>query len=147
MTSFSDNTVFWSSFIAWLITQVLKGLISLYTKKRLDFRRFVGAGGMPSSHSAFVSALATGVGLTDGWASTTFALSVVFALIVMYDAAGVRLAASKQATILNKIVTELFDEHEFRHERLKELLGHTPVEVIVGACLGILTGWWLVGGK
>ncbi|HBL35498.1 MAG TPA: acid phosphatase [Firmicutes bacterium] len=147
MANFSDNTVFWSSFLAWLIAQVLKGLLAICTHKRLDFRRFVGAGGMPSSHSAFVSALATGVGLTDGWASTTFALSVVFSLIVMYDAAGVRLAASKQAATLNKMVTELFDEREFHHERLKEFIGHTPVEVIVGALLGILTGWWLVGVK
>jgi acid phosphatase family membrane protein YuiD len=100
---------------------------------------------MPSSHSAFVSALATGVGLTDGWASTSFALALVFSLIVMYDAAGVRLAASKQATILNKMMQEFFDEREFHHERLKELIGHTPVEVIVGALLGIFIGWWLVG--
>lgn len=145
MGNFSDNTVFWSAFFAWLIAQGLKGLLALYKHKRWDFRRFVGAGGMPSSHSAFVSALATGVGLTDGWASTSFALALVFSLIVMYDAAGVRLAASKQATILNKMMQEFFDEREFHHERLKELIGHTPVEVIVGALLGIFIGWWLVG--
>lgn len=147
MNSFSENRVFWSAFFAWLIAQVLKGLIALYKQKKWDFRRFVGAGGMPSSHSAFVSALATGVGLTDGWGSTTFAMALVFSAIVMYDAAGVRLAASKQAATLNKMVKELFDEREFHHERLKELIGHTPIEVIIGALLGIFIGWWLVGGK
>jgi acid phosphatase family membrane protein YuiD len=144
---FSENTVFWSAFIAWLVAQILKGLLSLVKHKKMDFRRFVGAGGMPSSHSAFVSALATGVGLTEGWASTSFALALVFSLVVMYDAAGVRLAASKQARVLNKMVKELFDEREFHHERLKEFIGHTPVEVIVGALLGVFFGWWLVGGK
>ncbi|HEY8391881.1 MAG TPA: divergent PAP2 family protein [Capillibacterium sp.] len=147
MYSFSTNRVFWGAFFAWLLAQVLKGLIALCKQKKLDFRRFVGAGGMPSSHSAFVSALATGVGLTDGWASTTFAMALVFSVIVMYDAAGVRLAASKQAATLNKMVKELFDEREFHHERLKELIGHTPIEVIAGALLGILVGWWLVGRK
>lgn len=145
MGGFSENTVFWSAFFAWLIAQLLKGLFAIYKYKKLDFRRFVGAGGMPSSHSAFVTALATGVGIREGWASTTFALALVFSLIVMYDAAGVRLAASKQAATLNKMVKELFDEREFHHERLKELIGHTPVEVIVGALLGILIGWLLVG--
>ncbi|NLM36928.1 MAG: divergent PAP2 family protein [Firmicutes bacterium] len=147
MGRFSENTVFWSAFLAWLVAQILKGLLSLIKQKKMDFRRFVGAGGMPSSHSAFVSALATGVGLTDGWASTSFALALVFALVVMYDAAGVRLAASKQAQVLNKMVQELFGEREFHHKRLKELIGHTPVEVIVGALLGIFFGWWLVAGK
>ena len=147
MGGFSENTVFWSAFLAWLVAQILKGLLSLIRHKKMDFRRFVGAGGMPSSHSAFVSALATGVGLTDGWDSTNFALALVFSLVVMYDAAGVRLAASKQARVLNKMVQELFDEREFHHERLKELIGHTPVEVIVGAVLGILFGWWVVAGK
>ncbi len=145
MENFSNNTVFWSAFLAWAIAQFLKGLFALYKYKKLDFRRFVGAGGMPSSHSAFVSALATGIGLKDGWTSTTFALAVVFALIVMYDAAGVRLAASKQAATLNKIIDELFDEGEFHHEHLKEFLGHTPIEVFAGSLLGIAISYWLVG--
>ncbi len=145
MGKFSDNIVFWSAFIAWIIAQFLKGIFAFYKYRKMDFRRFVGAGGMPSSHSAFVSALATGVGLNDGWASTTTALAIVFALVVMYDAAGVKLAASKQAATLNKIVDELFDEGEFHHELLKELLGHTPVEVIVGSLLGIVISYWMIG--
>lgn len=142
---FSQNTVFWNAFTAWAVAQVLKGFFSYYRYKRLDIRRFVGAGGMPSSHSAFVSALATGVGQTEGWASPVTALAVVFALIVMYDAAGVRLAASKQAITLNKIIDELFAEGEFKQERLKELLGHTPFEVIIGALLGISISYWGLG--
>ena len=145
MGSFSDNSIFWNALLAWLIAQLLKGIITFYQKKKLDFRRFVGAGGMPSSHSAFVSALATGIGLTEGWASSTTALAIVFALIVMYDAAGVRLAASKQAATLNKMVKELFAEGEFHQEHLKELIGHTPVEVIVGALLGITIGYLMTG--
>jgi acid phosphatase family membrane protein YuiD len=121
-----------------MLAQFLKVLFYFFTEKRINFRRFVGAGGMPSSHSALVASLATGIGLKYGWDSAETALALVFAFIVMYDAAGVRLAASRQAVILNKIVDELFEEGEFHHERLIELLGHTRVEVIAGAALGII---------
>ena len=93
---------------------------------------------MPSTHSALVSALATAVGIETGWNSIITAVAIIFAFIVMYDAAGVRLAASRQAVTLNKIIDELFEEGEFHQERLKELLGHTPVEVIAGAALGVI---------
>ena len=96
---------------------------------------------MPSSHSAFVTSLATGVGLTEGFDSTLFALAAVFALIVMYDAAGVRRAAGKQARVLNAIIEDL-NRRELHPERLRELLGHTPVEVLAGALLGILIAVW-----
>ncbi|MEL6246447.1 MAG: divergent PAP2 family protein, partial [Cyanobacteria bacterium J06627_15] len=89
------------------------------------------------SHSALVTALAMGVGQTLGWASPAFAVTSVFAVIVMYDAAGVRQAAGKQAKVLNQIVDELFTEHELQEDRLKELLGHTPVQVIAGSMLGV----------
>lgn len=93
---------------------------------------------MPSAHSALVSALATGVGQESGWDSNQFAIATLFAVIVMYDAAGVRQAAGKQARILNQIIDELFQEgHKFNEDRLKELLGHTPFQVIVGLFLGI----------
>jgi len=96
---------------------------------------------MPSSHAAFVSALATTVGLDQGFDSALFAVCVVFASVVMYDAAGVRRAASTQARIINQIVDELFHGKPIREERLRELLGHTPVEVLVGSVVGILVGW------
>jgi len=141
-SGFSRNIVFWNAFTAWAVAQILKVGFSFYRYKKLDLRRLVGAGGMPSSHSSFVSALATGIGIVEGWTSPLTALAVVFALIVMYDAAGVRLAASKQAITLNKIIDELFEEGEFHQERLKELLGHTPVEVIAGSLLGIFLSYW-----
>jgi acid phosphatase family membrane protein YuiD len=134
----ANNHILWTTLTAWLVASVLKVGFYYLKEKKINFRRFVGTGGMPSSHSALVAALATAVGIKDGWDSVSAALAMVFALVVMYDAAGVRLAASRQAATLNKIIDELFEEGEFHQERLKELLGHTRVEVIVGASLGIL---------
>ena len=128
-----------TSILSWFTAQVLKVIFTLIEKKRFDFRRFVGSGGMPSSHSAFVTSLATAVGLQNGFSSTEFAISTVFALVVMYDAAGVRRAAGQQARILNKLV-EQWEKSDFSDtdKHLKELLGHTPKEVIVGALVGVL---------
>ena len=106
--------------------------------KKIDFRRLVGAGGMPSSHSSFVCSLATGVALMEGWNSSITALAICFAIVVMFDAAGVRYAAGQQAAILNKIVEEYSQLGRVQNKRLKELLGHTPFEVFVGALLGII---------
>lgn len=127
-----------TSILSWFTAQVLKVIFTLIEKKRLDFRRFVGSGGMPSSHSAFVTSLATAVGLQNGFSSTEFAISTVFALVVMYDAAGVRRAAGQQARILNKLV-EQWEKSDFSDtdKHLKELLGHTPKEVFAGALLGM----------
>lgn len=97
---------------------------------------------MPSAHSALVTSLACGIGQTLGWASPMFAATSVFAIIVMYDAAGVRQAAGKQARVLNQIIDELFQEKpEFNEDRLKELLGHTPFQVIAGSALGVVISW------
>lgn len=134
----TQNPILNASLLAWLVAQVLKVLTHLLRKRRLDFRRLIGAGGMPSSHSSFVTALATGVGIEEGWRSPIAALALVFALIVMYDAAGVRYAAGQQAIILNHIVDEYFTEGRIQQKRLKELIGHTPIEVIAGAALGFL---------
>jgi hypothetical protein len=97
---------------------------------------------MPSSHSALVCALATAIGIKEGLSSTLFALAFALAVIVMYDAAGVRRAAMMQARILNQIVDELFQGHPISETRLRELLGHTPFEVVVGAILGVVGAWW-----
>ncbi|MGB7439750.1 MAG: divergent PAP2 family protein [Coleofasciculaceae cyanobacterium] len=133
-----DNRVLLVALIACLVAQLSKLLVELARHRKFDFRVLVTTGGMPSSHSALVTALAVGVGQTMGWASPEFAIASVFAGIVMYDAAGVRQAAGKQARILNQIIDELFIEgKEFNEERLKELLGHTPFQVIVGFGLGI----------
>ncbi|KKD36150.1 divergent PAP2 family protein [Limnoraphis robusta] len=137
-----DNQVLMVSLFACLFAQMAKLTIELIRHGKINFRALVTTGGMPSSHSAFVSALATGVGQTIGWESPEFAISVVFAFIVMYDATGVRQAAGQQARILNQIIDELFQEHpQFNEDRLKELLGHTPFQVIVGLALGVVISW------
>jgi uncharacterized protein len=132
------NPILLNSFLACFLAQGIKGLVDVIQNGKLNFRAVLGSGGMPSSHSALVTALATGVGLVEGWDSTAFAMATVFAIIVMYDATGVRQAAGKQAKLLNQIIEELFhDEHHLNQERLKELLGHTPVQVFAGCALGI----------
>ena len=137
-----DNRVLLVALIACLIAQALKLVIEIVKNRKLNVRVLVTTGGMPSAHSALVTALAAGVGQTLGWASPDFAVAMIFAIIVMYDAAGVRQAAGKQARILNQMIDELFHEHpEFNGDRLKELLGHTPVQVIAGSALGITISW------
>ena len=125
--------------LSWFIAQLLKVIHTIIKDKKIDFRRCVGSGGMPSSHSSFVTSLATSVGILEGFSGPVFAIAAVLALVVMYDAAGVRRAAGQQAKILNKIVEE-WENADFAHtdKRLKELLGHTPKEVFAGALLGML---------
>lgn len=139
MQPFLDNRALTSCAIAWLVAQLSKLLIDLVRQRRLSLRHLVSSGGMPSAHSAVVVALATSVGIQDGVSSTLFALAVVFAAIVMYDAAGVRAAVSVQARLLNRMLTELVETQHFNEARLRELIGHTPLEVAVGALLGALT--------
>jgi hypothetical protein len=137
-----DNSVLLVAVIACLIAQASKLVVELVKNHKINIRALVTTGGMPSAHSALVTSLATGIGQTAGWASPDFAIATIFAIIVMYDAAGVRQAAGKQARILNQMVDELFsDKHEFNEDRLKELLGHTPFQVIIGSVLGITISW------
>jgi uncharacterized protein len=134
-----ENQVLLVSLFACALAQAIKAAVELVKNGKVNVRYLVSTGGMPSSHSALVGSLATGVGLKSGWSSSEFAVAAIFAVIVMYDAAGVRQAAGKQARILNQILDEFFQEHkEFNEERLKELLGHTPVQVFVGLALGIV---------
>jgi uncharacterized protein len=137
-----DNRILLVAVAACLIAQVLKLIIDTIQNGKVSAKVLTTTGGMPSAHSALVTALATGVGLSLGWESAEFAIATIFAIIVMYDAAGVRQAAGKQARILNQMVEELFSEdHKFNEEKLKELLGHTPVQVIAGSILGIAITW------
>ncbi len=132
------NQILVVALLACFTAQGLKVIIELIKARTVNFRNLVSTGGMPSAHSALVGALATGIGQTMGWSSPEFAIACLFAVIVMYDAAGVRQAAGKQAKILNQITDELFqDEHNLNEEKLKELLGHTPFQVVVGLALGI----------
>jgi acid phosphatase family membrane protein YuiD len=132
------NKVLIAALAWWAIAQLVKVPINYAVQRKIDFRLWVSAGGMPSSHAALVCALATAVALQHGLDSAAFAICVALAMIVMYDATGVRQAAGKQAAILNQIVDELFQGHPISELRLKELLGHTRIQVIIGALMGIL---------
>jgi acid phosphatase family membrane protein YuiD len=131
---------------AWLIAQVIKVMEDSLRHRRFDLRRLASAGGMPSSHTALVLSLTTVIGSKRGLNSPEFAISAIFSVVVMYDATGVRRAAGRQAAVLNRIIDDLFHREGIREERLRELLGHTPVEVIAGALLGILVSLVMLGG-
>lgn len=130
----------YTPFLLWFFIQLFKVIWDLITTKQFNFKRIMGAGGMPSSHSAVVTSIATLIGKYEGLNTPLFALSVVFAFVVMYDAAGIRRAAGKQARLLNKIVNTPGLTNLQVQEKLVEVLGHTPKQVIVGALIGILAG-------
>jgi len=134
------NHVLKVAFWAWCIAQLLKFPVNILMYGKLDLKRLIGSGGMPSSHSALVMALAMSVGKYEGWSSTFFAVAAVTAGIVMYDAAGVRREAGKQAEVLNQIIEELYQGSHISPEKLKELIGHSPIEVFMGAILGAFLG-------
>jgi len=127
----------WIPIIACLGAQFIKVIVSFIIEKKLNFKRLIEPGGMPSSHTATVISLATSVGLSEGFESVAFAICVVFAMIVMYDATNLRRAVGKQARILNKIMDEMEKSQPVSEEKLRELLGHTPIEVLFGGILGI----------
>lgn len=124
---------------AWFIAQITKVALDLKKIGKIDVRRFVGSGGMPSSHTAFVTSLATVVGIKCGWDSPELGIAFAIAAVVMYDATGVRRAAGKQAQVLNSIIEESQKNGKLTHldMKLKELIGHTPLEVLVGGVIGI----------
>lgn len=126
--------------LLWFAIQTFKVAWDLITVKKFNFKRILGAGGMPSSHSAVVTSLATLIGRNEGFDTSIFALALIFACIVMYDAAGIRRAAGKQAQLLNKIINTPGLSGLQVQEKLVEVLGHTPIQVFVGALLGIIVG-------
>jgi len=133
---FSNNAI-WVPILAMAIAQISKCTFYSIRAKKLDLSWLFQTGGMPSSHSAAVTALSTKIGMRAGFDSPLFAAVLVFSLIVMYDAAGLRRAAGKQARILNFVLQDLYKGHRVSDERLKEFLGHTPLEVITGAAMGL----------
>lgn len=137
------NRMLWVPMLAALGVQIWKFLWPLIFYRRFEPRQLWSAGGMPSSHSALVAALALSVGMNAGFGSPAFAVSVVLSVVVMYDAAGIRQAAGKQAQKINRIVEELLSGHPLNEEQLRELLGHTPLQVAVGGLIGALAGWLL----
>ena len=134
------NKYIYIPFGLWFLIQAFKVIWDLVTTKKFNFKRILGAGGMPSSHAAVVTSLATLVGKSEGFSTSIFAVSVIFALVVMYDAAGVRRAAGKQAKLLNKIIDTPGLQIGEVQAKLVEALGHTPTQVIVGAIIGIIAG-------
>ena len=143
MMSIWRNQCLWIPIITWFIVQSIKIIVELLKDKKINIRRLWGSGGMPSSHSAFVCSLATSIGLTEGFDSGAFAVAISFACVVMYDASGVRRAAGKQARILNQIIESQGKDINVQ-EKLIELLGHTPLEVYVGATIGVLLATILI---
>ena len=140
------STVLIISVCAWAVAQLLKIIIALAQKKRVDLSYLVTSGGMPSAHSTTVSALATAVGIVEGFGSVAFGIAAIVALVVMYDAAGVRRSVGKQSVVLNRIMQELRSRRpvaELEHD-LREFIGHSPFQVIIGAALGIaMATLWL----
>ncbi len=132
------NHVLMVTLLAWAFAQTIKVGLGVLRTKKFDFRWFIGTGGMPSAHSAGSSALAVVVGMDYGFDSSLFALAAVFAMVTMFDAQGVRRSSGKQASILNMMIEDIYWKGKIREDRLKELIGHTPIEVFMGSIIGIL---------
>lgn len=141
------NKILLITLTVWALAQCLKVILGVIRERRFNFRWFIGTGGMPSSHAAGATALATSCGLQFGFDSVEFALAAVFALVTMFDAQGVRRATGQQAELLNKILDDIYWQGKIEAERLKELIGHTPIQVFTGAIIGgilaiFLYDWW-----
>ena len=143
MESILSNKALWIPAAAWCVAQVMKVIIESIKDRHLNFSYLITMGGMPSSHAALVCALATTIAIVYGVSSAVFAISAFFALVVMYDAAGVRQTVSTQSTMLNRIVDELFKGNPEFQQRIRELIGHTKFEVAAGAILGIVFAFLL----
>ena len=138
--TFIQNKYIYVPFFLWFGIQLFKLIYDLFTTKKFNFKRIMGAGGMPSSHSAVVAGLATLIGKNEGVGTPIFALALIVAFVVMYDACGIRRAAGKQAVLLNKLIETPGLTGVQVSERLVEVLGHTPVQVFVGALIGLTVG-------
>ena len=134
-----ENRILWIGVLSWFVAQATKVVLTLIVEKRLDLSRMTGLGGMPSSHTSVVVSVTVAVGIRMGFNSAMFAISAAMALITMTDAMGVRRQAGKQAQVLNRVVQELVENGgDLPEETLKELLGHTPLQVFVGGVLGLI---------
>lgn len=142
---FPEQRGYTAVFLSWFLAQLIKLILNGYRERRFNLRWLFDTGGMPSAHSATVSSLATVVGLYYGFNSIIFLAVLIFTVITMFDAAGVRRNVGRQARILNRIMDDLQHGGHVQDQRLKELLGHTPVEVFAGAFLGIALGYFFCG--
>lgn len=137
LIQFSYNYPIWTAALAWIFTQTIKVVLGIIREKRFNFMWFVGTGGIPSAHAAGVTALASSIGLQVGFDTPLFAMALFFAIVVLSDAQGVRRASGKQAQLLNKILDDIYWKKKIQEDRLKELLGHTPIEIIAGVAIGV----------
>jgi acid phosphatase family membrane protein YuiD len=140
-----NNIILWTAIVSWAVAQLIKIAIELWRSKKFKPTLIISSGGMPSSHTSFVVAMSTATGILEGFNSTMFAMSTIVSFVVMYDAAGVRRAAGKQAEILNIMVENIENSGIVLDKKLKELLGHTPIEVACGALLGVIVALIAVG--
>jgi hypothetical protein len=131
-----QNRIFIITISVWIIAQGIKMFINILRGKKFSFRWFLGTGGMPSSHAAGVAALATSCGLEYGFQSGMFALSAIFAMVTMFDAQGVRRSTGEQAEILNKVIDDMYWHQRVEMGRIRDFVGHTPIQVLVGSILG-----------
>lgn len=148
VTQWAANVLAWNpplvlALMAMVTAQGFKFLSGLVRRRRADFTRLIGTGGMPSAHAASVTALSVATGIGEGWDAPLFGVTAFFSLVIMYDATGIRRAAGRQARLLNRMLVELKDYHRLEGERLIELLGHTPLEVVVGAAYGAVLAFAL----
>lgn len=139
-----QNRVLLAGFVAWATAQSIKVLLGVLRERRFNFRWFVGSGGMPSSHAALVTAAAVAMGQSSGFSSGIFAAFAIFAFIIMFDAQGVRRQSGKQAEALNRILDDVYAQRGLKWEPLAELFGHTPVQVIAGALIGVFVSLLLM---
>ncbi len=139
----AHNKIFLITLMVWCLAQVAKVITGFFKEKRFNFRWLLNTGGMPSSHAAGASALATCVGLQQGFNSAVFAVAAAFAMVTMFDAQGVRRATGHQASILNKMMDDIYWKGQIEEKRLKELVGHTPIQVIGGFLFGIFWALFL----
>ena len=133
-----QSKVFWATFLGWVTAHTIKIVINCVKERKFNFRWVVSTGGMPSAHSSGVMALATAVGIQQGFDSAIFIVTFVFAVVIAFDAQGVRRSTGQQAEILNKIMDDIYWRRKIQEDRLKELIGHTPFEVFVGSLIGII---------
>ena len=146
-TNLLENHVLFATLSAWLIAQIIKVPLEYFRTKKWDWSLLLRAGGMPSSHSALVASLAHAIGVFVGFGTPLFALAFVIAMIVVYDATGIRRQAGKHAEIINKMIMDLATGHPLKEEQLREVLGHTPLEALAGTILGVITahiGWLIL---
>ncbi|HLC05192.1 MAG TPA: divergent PAP2 family protein [Anaerolineales bacterium] len=140
-----QNHVLIAAIIAWSIAQVVKLPVEFASTRVWNWSLLLRAGGMPSSHAALVTAAAHGIGLTEGFNSSSYALAIVLAMIVIYDATGIRRQAGRHAQIINEMIQDLVEGHPLHQEQLMEVLGHSPFQALVGMLLGLVVAQLVVG--